>query len=68
METGDVSVFDRVAAGEITPERGAEEVILAKKRGRAWPPRKPIWLPMWLYTIVVVVCAVAFAPFISARD
>jgi hypothetical protein len=59
-----VSVFERVAAREITPERGAE--LLMSERDSM--PKKPGWMPRWMYVAGVVTVAVLFAPLMNNRD
>jgi hypothetical protein len=60
-----LDVYDKVAARELTPEEGAEILMQARQRR---PPKKPTWMPFWLYAVGVMVGAIVLAPFLSSRD
>jgi hypothetical protein len=62
--TTSVAVFEKVAARELSPEAGAE--LLMKERDPM--PKKPGWMPRWIYVSGVVVAAVLLAPILSNRD
>jgi hypothetical protein len=62
--TTSVAVFEKVAARELSPEAGAE--LLMKERDPM--PKKPGWMPRWIYVAGVVVAAVLLAPILSNRD
>lgn len=62
--TTSVSVFEKVAAREMSPAVGAE--LLMKERDSM--PRKPGWMPRWVWVVGVVIVAVVLAPVINNRD
>lgn len=59
-----MAVYEKVASGEISPERGA--AILLQEQGT--PSWKPIWLPRWAFVVLVVLFSVVLAPIISVDD
>lgn len=64
MTTSSSMVFEKVAAREMTPEEGADLLM----RERDPMPRKPGWMPRWMYVTVVVAVALVLAPVINNRD
>lgn len=58
------TIFDKVAARELTPEEGARLLTDTKRSF----PQRPAWMPKWAYVPLVVVAYVVFAPVLSNRD
>jgi hypothetical protein len=64
MTATTVSVFQRVASRELTPEVGASLIMAERKK--QW--QKPEGMPRWLWVAGVVLFAVIFAPLMSSRN
>jgi hypothetical protein len=51
------AIFERVAAGDITPEQGASEMLEHDRCQR--DKRRPSWAPVWLWSacqaVVIIV-------------
>lgn len=62
--TTSVAVFEKVAARELSPEAGAE--MLMKERDPM--PKKPDWMPRWVYIAAVVAGTLLLAPILNNRD
>lgn len=51
-----MAVLERVAAGELTPEEAATELVAAEKRAKE--VQRPRWLPKPLWMLLIVFFAV----------
>ena len=58
-----MTVFERVARGEMSPEEGAQR-LMPKKRD--WWTR-PAWMPRPLFVVCTVIGAVVLAPILFGR-
>lgn len=53
-----MAVFERVARGELTPEQGANEMLVADRQ--AAEAKRPSWAPKWVWVVTGLAVALVF--------
>lgn len=59
-----MTIYRRVASGDLTPEQGAD-MMMPEKPSLI---RRPLWMPKPLYVVLVVTGAVLLAPLLQSRE
>ena len=62
-----MTIYQKVAAGELSPDEGAD-ALMAKRASTTWSPKQPTWMPRWLYLVALVLGYIVLAPILSSRD
>lgn len=65
-----LSVYDKVASGELTPDQAADELMRARaEAARSGETlRRPRWMPTWAFAVTVVLVALILSPFLPTRE